>query len=471
MGNTTPAIIQAQADALYATKSGDYLDSSSVKRFRSDVDDLSKKLGDVNSTIQNLQVTSTSTSIGNIVSSFIDARTQVFNTVIPTATFGNISRDVNGLVATMGALWTGYNTLLSQSTYSSIDALYNTMSNSMQTVPVSAGVMPGITSSIDMLGTIVNGTQTRNEATRVPLCAEGGDACVLPGNLGLQMGEYSLFTVNNRLCMGRTGMTESTCIDSTGAMTRMPNAGACQVSDWSEWSSCNNLINKQTRTRLITALPYGGGTPCPATIHIRNCPVGLMSRNTWYTMFTRANSAYTITQSGSDPDVQLQLNSINTRSSVTRLTYDQKIQNNESFIVDFEIFIQGPADGTSFNVGGSSDAFNGEGATPPAFTVSFHLWPTTRARGIYLFDNTGAAVGYHSVNPSTNSFIPVRIIYNRADPDTWQVFYNGARVIRYTNPANEAWVSSSGSIFGFASRTGGERHTSIIRRMSVELVN
>ena len=64
-----------------------------------------------------------------------------------------------------------------------------------------------------------------------------------------------------------------------------------------------------------------------------------MTTNNWYTLFNRINSTFTITQSGSDPDVQLQINSTATTSSRTNLWYNQRIQNYSQFITEFEINI------------------------------------------------------------------------------------------------------------------------------------
>jgi hypothetical protein len=44
----------------------------------------------------------------------------------------------------------------------------------------------------------------------------------------------------------------------------------CQVSDWSDWSTC--VCGKQTRTRTITTDPSGNGATCPPLTETQDCP-------------------------------------------------------------------------------------------------------------------------------------------------------------------------------------------------------
>merc|ERR1719187_2296087 len=66
-----------------------------------------------------------------------------------------------------------------------------------------------------------------------------------------------------------------------------PSPVACQVSEWSEWSSCSISCGKgwATKTRQILAEPEHGGRPCPRKLEKRkkcrgdSCPTPL---NDWY---------------------------------------------------------------------------------------------------------------------------------------------------------------------------------------------
>lgn len=196
----------------------------------------------------------------------------------------------------------------------------------------------------------------------------------------------------------------------------------------------------------------------------------IMTTYNWYTLFNRINSNFTIAQSGSDPDVQLQMNSSATGSSGTSLWYDKRIQNYSQFVAEFEANMSDGADGSSFNVGfNSTGGFWGEGPNAPAFCLTFHVWQS-RAKGIYLFDNSGTQVGYFSVNPGTNTWTPIKIVYTRSTTDTWQISSGTTSLITYSNPNNESWVTSSaGSIFGFGSRTGGVTHDFYVRRFTLSV--
>lgn len=191
----------------------------------------------------------------------------------------------------------------------------------------------------------------------------------------------------------------------------------------------------------------------------------------WYSLFNRINSNFTITQSGSDPDVQLQMNSTSTYSSNTTLWYDKKIQTYSQFVAEFEIYMSDGADGSSFNVGFNSTTAGlwGEGPNAPAFCITFHVWQS-RTDGIYLFDSSNNQVGFYQYAVGENVWRQVRIVYTRSTTNTWQIFFNNTNIINYSNPNNETWVTNtSGSVFGFGSRTGGVTHNFYVRRFTLSV--
>jgi hypothetical protein len=199
----------------------------------------------------------------------------------------------------------------------------------------------------------------------------------------------------------------------------------------------------------------------------------IMRFNNWYNLFTRINSNFTIAQSGSNPDVQLQLNSTATGGSMTTLYYSQAIQNYSKFIAEFEIYTGGSGDGSSFNVGYNSTGAMSEGPNTPGFTITFQLYTGGgRSQGIYLWNNSGTQVGFYGYGIGESVWRKVSIIYNRSTTNTWQIFFNGTNVINYSNPGNESWVTSSaGSYFGFGSRTGGATHNFYVRRFTLSVQN
>lgn len=215
----------------------------------------------------------------------------------------------------------------------------------------------------------------------------------------------------------------------------------------SEILSMENYINSRYKTMIMTAY-------------------------NWYSLFNKINANFTISQAGGDPDVQLQMNSSSVGSSNTSLWYNQKIQNYSQFVAEFEVYMGGSADGSSFNVGfNSTGGFWGEGPNTPAFCITFQLYTLGgRSQGIYLFDNGGNQVGFWAYGLSENTWRPVRIVYTRSTSNTWQIFFNNTNVINYSNPNNESWVTTtSGTIFGFGSRTGGETHSFYLRRFTLSV--
>jgi hypothetical protein len=201
----------------------------------------------------------------------------------------------------------------------------------------------------------------------------------------------------------------------------------------------------------------------------------IMSVNDWYSLFTRVNSNATMIQGGSDPDVQIQMNWQTIQSSNTSLWYNKPIQNYTSFVADFEIYIGNGtydiADGSSFNIGHTGQSFWGEGPNAPAFSIAFHVYPTTKPIGIYIYNNSGTQVAAYANSSLSNfAWTSVRIIYTRSTTNTWQIFYNNTNVLNYSNPNNESWVTSSaGTNFGFGSRTGGGTHDFAVRRFNLSI--
>lgn len=198
----------------------------------------------------------------------------------------------------------------------------------------------------------------------------------------------------------------------------------------------------------------------------------LMTYFNWYSLFTRINSAFTITQSGSDPDVQLQLNSTATGGSITTLGAVSKIQNYSQFVAEFEIYMNGSGDGGSFNVGYNAANAVGEGPNGPAFTIGFQLYTGGgRSQGIYFWNEAGTQIGFYGYGLGESVWRPVRVVYTRSTTNTWQIFFNGTNIITYSNPNNENWITNSGSYYGFGSRTGGATHNFFVRRFRLSVQN
>jgi alpha-tubulin suppressor-like RCC1 family protein len=189
----------------------------------------------------------------------------------------------------------------------------------------------------------------------------------------------------------------------------------------------------------------------------------VMTTNNWYTLFNKINSSFTITQSGTDPNVELKLNANGTGGSETKLWYQQRIQDLSSFTVNFEIKLSGSADATSFNVGFNSTSFYGDGPNAPSVCLAFRLFSGS---GTYLFIN-GTQVAYNANSNADNTWKAVQIIYTKGTTNTWVVNLNGSNLFTYSDANNASWITSSGDYFGFGSRTGGLTHDSFIRKFTL----
>ena len=235
----------------------------------------------------------------------------------------------------------------------------------------------------------------------------------------------------------------------------------CTINEW----KINGIIGNGGQIDLGSYQGLTGGQISFSDFYSKT---GVMTVYNWYNLFSRINSAFTIAQSGSDPDVQLQLNSTSTGSSMTTLGYNTRIQN-ASFVAEFEIWMSGSGDGASFNVGYNAASAIGEGPNGPAFTIGFQLYTGGgRSQGIYLWNNSGTQVGFYSYALGESTWRSVRIVYTRSTTNTWQIFFNGSSAITYSNSGNETWVTStSGTYWGFGSRTGGATHNFYVRRFKL----
>jgi alpha-tubulin suppressor-like RCC1 family protein len=196
----------------------------------------------------------------------------------------------------------------------------------------------------------------------------------------------------------------------------------------------------------------------------------LMTTSNWYSLFTYSklnNSTYSAVQSGTNPDVELQINSNSATSTSTSLWYNQRIQDATTFTINFEIKLSGSADATSFNIGYINNSFYADGPNKSAFCLAFQLYSPNKPIGIYLYDDNGTEINYYSYNLNENTWRTVQIIYTNSTTNTWQFYFNNVNIFNYSNPNHSSWISNSGSFFGFGSRNSGLAHNSTIRRFTL----
>lgn len=195
----------------------------------------------------------------------------------------------------------------------------------------------------------------------------------------------------------------------------------------------------------------------------------LMNRSNWFnTLSTTGNGAFTMQLSYEFyPNIQLRMTG-SPGATINSALYNLKLQEYNRVVIDFDAWTVGTADGLSFNVGLNSFSAVGEGPNGPAFTIGLQIFDSaSRDRGIYLWNDSNTAVATWFNNISAYVWRSITIIYTRSTTSTWQVFHNGTRVINYSNPNNETWITNSGSFFGFGARTGGAVFDGYIRNVRV----
>jgi hypothetical protein len=208
----------------------------------------------------------------------------------------------------------------------------------------------------------------------------------------------------------------------------------------------------------------------------------LVNVRNWYSVMTQqavnnwgggSYTGYTMVQSGSDPNVQLQMATSTTTSA--NIIYNQTaIQNYSSFSCSFEIYTSGGIGNCIYFFCGGT-GFPGRNAAldcyvpPNGFTVQFEAYAGGTPQGINLINSTPALV----VNYPTTMWIndsrwhAVTITYTRGVVNTWVINFNGQDVITYSDPNNTSWLTTTGSYWGIGANNQGANMSSVIRRLEL----
>lgn len=191
----------------------------------------------------------------------------------------------------------------------------------------------------------------------------------------------------------------------------------------------------------------------------------------WYSNFTRTTGApFAITQSGSDPNVQLQFTS-STIGSTYNAIYSNNIrlQDYQQFVVEFEYSTSNAsADGIAFHFGGTGFE-QSEIPQNNSGCLEIHTYGSSQqGKGIYLFSKNGTTLG-NSIFDTTNiAWEKLSLVYTKGTSGTFKVYRNGTNIISADDPNNSSWVSTtSGNYYGFAGRTGGLYGDHFLRRVSI----
>lgn len=238
------------------------------------------------------------------------------------------------------------------------------------------------------------------------------------------------------------------------------NNGAASGSSKSDWA-------------LATVLVYNTELSASQILQVENYLRNMydtptVSYYSWYSDFSRYNSGYTMVQTSSDPDVQIQMNNASVFSGNTGLYKNTPtLQNFNQVVIDFEIYIaNASADGMSFYMGGTAIGV-AEYGPANSYSVGFQIYNGVKTPGIYLYKDTMTITSNTSVSLNVGAWRAVKIVYNKNTSNTWQVFYNGSSVISVSDGDHASWMSSAGVYWGFGCRVGAYSGDYFVRRVSV----
>jgi hypothetical protein len=261
----------------------------------------------------------------------------------------------------------------------------------------------------------------------------------------------------------------------------LQSTGPIKLSDiQTEFGGINPIVMNEYFSDIsyalgVSGIPASGNPLNVGSFRGKARSVSSTSNNTYYSDLTRLNgSSFTIVQSGTNPDVQLQMNSASYTSQVTHVYGQHRLQDFSALEINFEIFISSSAaaDALWFYMGQSvtPDTTQYEGITGTGYQLIFEVYNAPIPRGINLYKNGGtSAVNYSTTSHISSTWLPVKIVYKKSSTNTWSITFNGTNIINYSDPNHATWLANSGRFWGFGSRVGGETGNFYIRRLNVQI--
>ena len=207
----------------------------------------------------------------------------------------------------------------------------------------------------------------------------------------------------------------------------------------------SNILTSYFRQVSMVVTPYTGSNSQK-----------LLTPLNYYNIMTIASqgpSAFTAVQSGSDPLVQYQVCSSTLFSNGNNLYINNPIQNNSSFVFQFEYYYNGQADNACNIFFGSTTGSNYfENANNGGITFDFQIFSTP---GLMIYGPTGTLLISFSINwLNQNNWIPVTITYTKGIINTWVINHNG-QYIAYSDPNNTVWLNTQAGTYSGIGAHGG----------------
>jgi hypothetical protein len=228
---------------------------------------------------------------------------------------------------------------------------------------------------------------------------------------------------------------------------------------------------------VVSGIPASANAINMSTFRGKSKQLPVTSSTTYYSDLTRVNgSSFNITQSGTNPDVQLQMNSSSYTGQVTHVYAQERLQDFSRVVITFEIFISSSsvADALWFYMGQTTtpSSSTSEGNTGTGYQLIFEVFNNnvTVPQGINLYkNNSTSAVNYSTTSHIASQWLQVAITYTKSTTNTWYVSFNGSNIINYSDPNHTSWLSNTGRFWGFGCRTGGSTGDFWIRRVNVNV--
>jgi hypothetical protein len=199
----------------------------------------------------------------------------------------------------------------------------------------------------------------------------------------------------------------------------------------------------------------------------------LVNRTNWYKKMSVAQvtGSYTPVLGSSDPTVEYQLASSSVLTTCNHVTHLQRIQDYDSFVCAFEIYTSSAnADALWFYAGATTPS-TVEYLTQSGVNIGFGVWPSTVGRGVHVFTgDTARATTREQDWRNSSKWTKVLITYNKSAVGTWTINVSGRDVLTYSDPNHSSYLTSSGSYWGLAARTGGQSMDAYIRCVELSYV-
>lgn len=238
-----------------------------------------------------------------------------------------------------------------------------------------------------------------------------------------------------------------------------------------------NYRNTSYTVTVTATNGYGQSVSLSTTITETAAPVSLSYNptfNNWYNSLTRYGNVYSVVQSASDPNVQLQMNSSSYSGSITHVYGVNRLQDYNTAEIEFDIYISASAVADAlffymgYNSAPTSTYYEGVSSTAYQLNIEIYQW-AAYSRGFHLIKNgsSSAVASYSTTSHIASTWYPVKVVWNKSATNTFQIYFNGTNIMNYSDPFFASFVSGSGSYWGIGSRTGGATGDMWIRRVRV----